>query len=186
MTDDRKNWDDDACHAEKLRLLQKWDGGLVKFWDFTPTFSTLTLRVESREIPGNLHVRCVNTIYVRGPVTWSPCRLRLEHEIDPQLDEITMLRSGHFELMCWEVVLVEHVEPVYHLDRLARLNPAWRTARVVALAEKMQQAQTFDCLAELGEALQEAGCKDGPLLEHCRNEMDHGKECWVVDLVLGR
>jgi hypothetical protein len=35
------------------------------------------------------------------------------------------------------------------------------------------------------DALQDAGCENFDILDHCRSEGPHGCGCWVVDLVLG-
>jgi hypothetical protein len=38
----------------------------------------------------------------------------------------------------------------------------------------------------LGDALEEAGCTDAEVLEHCRKPGTHVQGCWVVDLLLGK
>jgi hypothetical protein len=39
----------------------------------------------------------------------------------------------------------------------------------------------------LADALQDAGCDNPDILEHCREATAaHVRGCWVVDLVLGR
>ena len=38
----------------------------------------------------------------------------------------------------------------------------------------------------LGDALEEAGCEDEVILEHCRQPGTHVRGCWVLDLVLGK
>jgi len=38
----------------------------------------------------------------------------------------------------------------------------------------------------LADALQEAGCDDAAIIEHCQSKMKHVKGCWVVDLVLNK
>jgi hypothetical protein len=38
----------------------------------------------------------------------------------------------------------------------------------------------------LADALEEAGCTNPEILEHCRTQGEHVRGCWVVDLVLGR
>jgi hypothetical protein len=42
-------------------------------------------------------------------------------------------------------------------------------------------------LAVLGDALEEAGCRDGDILSHCREPGKvHARGCWVVDLLLNK
>jgi len=38
----------------------------------------------------------------------------------------------------------------------------------------------------LGDALEDAGCGDVQLLEHCRTGGEHVRGCWVLDAILGR
>jgi hypothetical protein len=41
-------------------------------------------------------------------------------------------------------------------------------------------------LAVLADALEEAGCIDADILNHCRQPGEHVRGCWVVDLLLGK
>jgi len=38
----------------------------------------------------------------------------------------------------------------------------------------------------LADALEDAGCTDAAILEHCRGPGPHVRGCWVVDLILGK
>jgi hypothetical protein len=71
-------------------------------------------------------------------------------------------------------------------------DPAWRTARAVALAEaayeeRLPPSGELDPrrLAALADALAGAGCADRGLLEHLRGGV-HVRGCWGVDLLLGK
>jgi hypothetical protein len=85
------------------------------------------------------------------------------------------------------------------------LDPAWRTAPVVSLARKMYNSHDFGEMPDLADALQDAGCENERILNHCRyssaQAAEHGgspgagratrssphvRGCWVVDLVLGK
>ena len=63
---------------------------------------------------------------------------------------------------------------------------SWRTSAVVALAEGIHADRAFDRLPILADALQDAGCDDAEVLDHCRGPGPHVRGCWVVDRVLGR
>jgi hypothetical protein len=42
-------------------------------------------------------------------------------------------------------------------------------------------------LAILADALEEAGCDIGEIIQHCRQQGQvHVKGCWVIDLLLGK
>jgi hypothetical protein len=70
--------------------------------------------------------------------------------------------------------------------RLVALDPAWRTSTVVALAEGIYAERAFDRMPILADALQDAGCDDADVLNHCRGGGPHCRGCWVVDLILGK
>jgi hypothetical protein len=70
--------------------------------------------------------------------------------------------------------------------RVPRISPAWRTGNVVALAHTIYTERAFDRLPILADALEDAGCTNADILEHCRGGGEHVRGCWVVDLVLGK
>jgi hypothetical protein len=72
-------------------------------------------------------------------------------------------------------------------------DPAWQTPTVLALAtaaydDRIMPAGTLDTarLAVLADALEEAGCDNADILNHCRQPGVHVRGCWVVDLILGK
>jgi hypothetical protein len=69
--------------------------------------------------------------------------------------------------------------------RRIRVNPAWLTSTVTELARGIYEEGAFDRLPILADALQDAGCEDADILDHCRSAGPHVRGCWVVDLVLG-
>ena len=66
------------------------------------------------------------------------------------------------------------------------LTPAWRTATVMSVAQAIYDDRAFDRLPILADALEDAGCTDHAILDHCRQPGEHVRGCWVVDLVLGK
>jgi hypothetical protein len=65
-------------------------------------------------------------------------------------------------------------------------DPSWLTPTVVSLAEGIYADRAFDRLPILADALQDAGCENTDILDHCRGEGVHVRGCWVVDLLLGK
>lgn len=63
-------------------------------------------------------------------------------------------------------------------------DPAWRTPPAVAIARTAYEERRFEALPILADALEEAGCRDVAILEHCRSGGEHVRGCWVVDYVL--
>ncbi len=76
--------------------------------------------------------------------------------------------------------------------RPINFNPAWRTATVVALAKASYENRTLpagilerDRLVVLADALEDAGCDNLEILDHCRQQGEHVRGCWVLDSILG-
>jgi cell wall assembly regulator SMI1 len=70
--------------------------------------------------------------------------------------------------------------------RPAAIDAAWRTPTAVALAGQMYESRDFGAMPILADALQDAGCDNEEVLDHCRGPGPHVRGCWVVDLVLGK
>lgn len=69
------------------------------------------------------------------------------------------------------------------------VDPLWLSANdhaAVQLAKWIYESNAFHDLPILADALEDAGCMDDVILDHCRNGEDHVRGCWVVDLVMGR
>lgn len=52
------------------------------------------------------------------------------------------------------------------------------------LAEQIYHNRNFDDLSNLARELEQAGCTDPDLLEHCRQK-EHFRGCWLVDALRG-
>jgi hypothetical protein len=65
-------------------------------------------------------------------------------------------------------------------------DPAWRTSTTLALARQMYDSRDFSPMPILADALQDAGCDNADILNHCRRPGEHTKGCWVIDLLLGK
>jgi hypothetical protein len=61
-----------------------------------------------------------------------------------------------------------------------------RTSTALALARQMYDSRDFGAMPILADALQDAGCEDATVLDHCRGPGPHVRGCWVVHLVLGK
>ena len=65
--------------------------------------------------------------------------------------------------------------------------PEWRTSTAVAIAQGMYESRDFSAMPILADALQDAGCDNDDVLNHCRDANGvHVRGCWVVDHVLGK
>ncbi|MBA4191684.1 MAG: hypothetical protein C0467_27205 [Planctomycetaceae bacterium] len=63
-------------------------------------------------------------------------------------------------------------------------DPEWRTSTAVAMAQGFVESRDFSAMPILADALQDAGCEDPEILEHCRAEKPHYRGCWVIEMIL--
>jgi hypothetical protein len=63
---------------------------------------------------------------------------------------------------------------------------AWHDGTVRRIAEAIYDDHAFGQLPILADALEEAGCTEADVLNHCRQPGEHARGCWVVDLLLGK
>jgi hypothetical protein len=111
---------------------------------------------------------------------------------------VTDDRMGEYETHEEEIVWKEAAAKVDEIHSLIvrdifgnpfrpiAVDQSWRTSTVVTLAEGIYQERAFDRLPILADALQDAGCDNEDVLNHCRSEGPHVRGCWVVDLLTGR
>jgi len=86
------------------------------------------------------------------------------------------------------VVLVGLLRDIFgNPFRPVAFDASWRTSTVVAIAQGMYDPRDFSAMPILADALQDAGCDNDDILNHCRDANGvHVRGCWVVDLVLGK
>ena len=70
--------------------------------------------------------------------------------------------------------------------RPVTFSPSWRTDTALSLAAQMYESRDFSPMPILADALQDTGCDNDDILDHCRSEGPHVRGCRVVDLVLGK
>jgi hypothetical protein len=73
--------------------------------------------------------------------------------------------------------------------RSMHVEPEWLTwnyATVPAIARHVYDDRAFHALPILADALEDAGCKNADLVDHCRGPGPHVRGCWAVDLLLGK
>jgi biotin carboxyl carrier protein len=76
------------------------------------------------------------------------------------------------------------------------LDPAWlswRDGTVVKLAQAAYEERRYPSgaldavrLAILADALEESGCQNADIVNHCRGPEPHVRGCWVIDALLGK
>jgi hypothetical protein len=63
---------------------------------------------------------------------------------------------------------------------------AWQNGTIRRIAHAIYDDLDFDRMPILADALEDAGCTDQGILNHCRSEEPHVKGCWIVDLILDK
>jgi hypothetical protein len=73
------------------------------------------------------------------------------------------------------------------------IEPKWLTPIVTSLAAAAYEERSLPSgeldlarLAVLADALEEAGLREQPILDHLRSPGPHVRGCWPLDLILGR
>jgi hypothetical protein len=73
--------------------------------------------------------------------------------------------------------------------REASIDPAclaWNDCTVSRIARAIYDERAFERMPILADALEDAGCDNADILNHCRGSGVHVRGCWVVDLLLGK
>jgi hypothetical protein len=65
-------------------------------------------------------------------------------------------------------------------------DPFWLSPAVVGLASSIYEHQVFTRMPDLAVVLKARGCDNADILEHCRQNENHVRGCWVVDAILGK
>jgi hypothetical protein len=88
---------------------------------------------------------------------------------------------------------LRHGSPVAELLRCVFGNPfrpvtpgPWVTPAAVTVARDCYDRRDVSALPVLADLLEEAGCPEQSVLDHCRGPSEHARGCWAVDLVLGK
>jgi len=63
---------------------------------------------------------------------------------------------------------------------------SWNDGTVQKIAQVIYGERAFDRLPIMADALEEAGCNNVEILNHCRQPEEHVRGCWVVDALLGK
>ena len=70
--------------------------------------------------------------------------------------------------------------------RPVTFDPACLTPNAKTLARAIYDDRAFEGMPVLADVLEEAGCGNQDIVDHCRGPGPHVRGCWVVDLVLGK
>ncbi|MCA9072747.1 MAG: hypothetical protein KDA84_27680 [Planctomycetaceae bacterium] len=84
-----------------------------------------------------------------------------------------------------EAALCARLRDIYgNPFRKVEIDPAWKTPAIAEKAQWIYSNRNFDQMPLLADALVEAGCDSGELLQHCCEEHQHVLGCWALDSLL--
>jgi hypothetical protein len=90
--------------------------------------------------------------------------------------------SGRVLCELFRDLFTPHFNPALDPDWLK-----WNGATLLKMARVLYDERRFADLPLLGDALEEAGCRDLEILSHCRAPKAlHTRGCWVLDALLGK
>jgi hypothetical protein len=85
---------------------------------------------------------------------------------------------------CWQAQILCDI--LGEQEPPPELKSSWYTDTAVSLAREMYDSRDFTKMRYLGDALEDAGCANETVLNHCRSGGAHVRGCWIVDLLTGR
>jgi hypothetical protein len=62
----------------------------------------------------------------------------------------------------------------------------WNDGTIPKVAQAIYDERAFERMPILADALEDAGCDNADILNHCRQPGVHVRGCWVLDLLLGK
>jgi hypothetical protein len=109
---------------------------------------------------------------------------RQQHPVSDRAGDKERQRTGSPDERAYQCHLFRDLVPFQPVA----IDPVWLTwegSQVVALARTIHDEQRWQDLPVLADALEEAGCTDQVLLDHCRKGGKHARGCWLLDRLLG-
>jgi hypothetical protein len=62
----------------------------------------------------------------------------------------------------------------------------WNSGLLVSMARTMYDSGDFMDMPILADAVEEAGCTNTDILNHCPQPGEYVRGCWVIDLILAK
>jgi hypothetical protein len=147
-----------ACAA--LRELQSTSNEFLARAAARAVASSSILRVETRDLVAS------QALFIQSASDDSDA---FQHDKQLQCDLIREIFGNPFR-------------PVQIATELLR----WNDATVPRLARHIYDERRFEEIPILADALEDAGCTNRDILDHCRSPGPHVCGCWALDILLGR
>jgi hypothetical protein len=138
------------------------------------------LQATTEEIGSYSAATCARSAAVALDAAWRQQFARADLAPDKE-----RMHLGAPDECAWQCQILRDLVP-YHA---AALDPAWllwEGGQVLSLARTVYEERRWQDLPVLADALEEAGCRDEQILEHCRGPGPHVRGCWLVDQIIAR
>lgn len=100
--------------------------------------------------------------------------------------DLSMDASGYTVREANHALLLELMGPPFQDAAIDPAIMAWNGGAVMVVAQAIYNERAFDRMPVLADMLEEAGCTDVAILEHCRTSEAHVRGCWVLDALLAK
>jgi hypothetical protein len=123
------------------------------------------------------------------PIVWArkACGEARERERRQQVRTQQAYRDGSWTERAWQTAVLRCLAG--NLVCPTAMEPRWLDwggGLVVAMGRAIREGKTFEQLPILADALEEAGCSEQAILDHCRGAGPHVRGCWCLSLILGK
>ena len=147
---------------------------------------TNAMRTYEQEDVGRLLYVALSTAWEVGEIEAAPRAIWTA--VEPQWNAYAIARNSvaNSESQKLRANLLRDVIPnPFNEPKVKPEWMSWNSETIRRLAETIYAEHRFADMPILADALEEAGCDERPLLEHCRNPGPHIRGCWAVDLLRG-
>ena len=101
-------------------------------------------------------------------------------------DEAARLELSRRELIRQAAMMREVAGNPFRATVITDEWKQWHGGCLVRLARDIYDTRTFHDVPILGDILEDAGCTEIELMDHCRKDNVHALGCWVLDGILGK
>lgn len=145
---------------------------------------TNAMRTYDQEDVGRLLYVGLSTAWEVGEIEAAPRAIWTA--VEPQWDAYVIARNSvsNSESQKLRANLLRDVIPnPFNEPKVKPEWMSWNSETIRRLAETIYAEHRFGDMPILADALEEAGCDDPALLDHCRDLGPHIRGCWAVDLL---
>jgi hypothetical protein len=171
---------DDVELAQRLACAALADSGAARkrnpVEDIARVISIPTLEPASRA-----HATAMSVASVVAQMAWKEA-MGTSRRLQDKRRQEAHIRHDAIQSLLLREVIGNPFHPVF-------IDPGWidwNDGTVRRIAESIYDERAFDRMPILADALEDAGCNDPGILDHCRNNEPHVRGCWIVDLLLGK